>query len=70
MAALLDSSRWRQWMKTARHPPKYLIASLVVSVGGLLNGSVLLIVILSFRIRLCSVVPQDQTLRLGDFPNI
>ena len=34
------ASPWRQWLKTARNPPQYLTASLIVTLGGLLNGSV------------------------------
>jgi hypothetical protein len=26
------------WVHTARYPPKYLVASLIVSFGGMLNG--------------------------------
>lgn len=38
MATITDSSRWAQWLKVARNPPQYLTASLVVTLGGLLNG--------------------------------
>ena len=30
----------KQWLKTARNPPRYLTASLIVALGGLLNGYV------------------------------
>lgn len=31
----------KHWMGTILHPPKYFIASIIVSIGGLLNGHVL-----------------------------
>ena len=38
MASALKRWQWPQWLETARHPPKYITASLMVSLGGLLNG--------------------------------
>ncbi|MCJ1262955.1 hypothetical protein MMC22_002825 [Lobaria immixta] len=38
MASMQDPSRFGRWLKTIRNPPRYLSASLIVSLGGLLNG--------------------------------
>lgn len=41
MASMQDPSRFGRWLKTIRNPPRYLSASLIVSLGGLLNGYVI-----------------------------
>lgn len=33
-------TRGKQWLKTMRNPPVYVTASLIVALGGLLNGFV------------------------------
>ncbi|TAQ89296.1 hypothetical protein B7494_g2383 [Chlorociboria aeruginascens] len=38
MATLPNPSRWTNWSRHIRSPPTYLTASLIVSLGGLLNG--------------------------------
>ena len=38
MASISSPSRWARWLKTARNPPQYLTASLIVTLGGMLNG--------------------------------
>ncbi|MCJ1365610.1 hypothetical protein MMC16_004735 [Acarospora aff. strigata] len=38
MASTRNGSRWANWLKTVRNPPQYLTASLIISLGGLLNG--------------------------------
>ncbi len=38
MASSQNQSRWSRWLKAVLHPPQYLTASVIISLGGLLNG--------------------------------
>lgn len=42
MASINNLSQGARWLKTARNPPQYLTASLIVTLGGLLNGYALI----------------------------